>query len=171
MTLDSQVTLEWKNKNTLKISGPIDASFGEDLNLKKFPNVFYLDLNDISRINSSGVRQWVRFIQSLDKKKVCYINVSCPVVEQFSMVSEIIGRYNTVKSFNARYICDNCNSPEICSITVGTDILPGLDEYTEAPVKHCKNCAETMEFDHDPESYFYFLTILQNDPREFVLPE
>ena len=123
MTLDDQVILEWKNKNTLEISGPIDASFEEDQDLKKAPNAFYLDLKGITRINSSGVRQWVRFIQSLDKKKVCYINVSCPVVEQFSMVSEFIGKYNTVKSFNARYVCNNCNSTEICNIIVGKDLF------------------------------------------------
>jgi Zn finger protein HypA/HybF involved in hydrogenase expression len=148
---------QWKKPNLVEIAGVLGERASFDELIQKIQSDCWVDMRSISRVNSSGVRQWALSISQI-KGKIHYINCSCPIVDQFSMVPEFLGAQNVVESFEARYACPQCQNVEIFILEVGKDIAPGLDDYTEAaPPRTCPKCNAAMEFDHSPEVYLDFL--------------
>lgn len=148
----------WKDNNKLFISGYIDEYFNPAGVLDSAPNELSVDLSGIKRINSSGIREWVNFIRKYSNKKMNFERVPFSIVEQLSLVPEFLGYNNQVISFDVHFICEHCNNQEIFNFVVGVDIAAGLLDYSTTPNKKCAKCGQDMECDHNPQSYFHFLT-------------
>jgi len=163
--MTNPLTFEWKKDNYVAIIGIVDenADFSE-LYLKKI-EVLFIDLKKILRMNSSGVRNWVIALNKLKDVELHYINCSFPVVDQLSMVPEFLTKKTFVESFDARYVCENCNTSYVFTLIVGFDIQAGLPQYLDGPDKFCSNCKAKLEFDHNPDSYLYFLSNLKNTKK------
>lgn len=127
-----------------------DSEFSAVLNEK--PVLLTLDLGGIKRINSTGVREWINFINALKKNgaRVVFERCSVAIVQQMNMIANFAGGAE-IHSIFAPYICPSCDSEEAKLIDFRTTPKPDL----EAEVK-CANCKETMEFDDLPESYLAF---------------
>ena len=147
----------WENDKSLKISGTIDENFVFDDTVAKFGSEVTIDLRGVERINSCGVREWIKAILK-SEAKISFINCSSVIVSQFSMIPEFLGRYGVVKSFETQFVCDNCGFEDAKILEVGKDIQPGLELYEDGPEIECSECGETMECDHNPELYFSFLS-------------
>ena len=156
----TDLSLCWKKNDYVVITGTIDESADFNELLAKRSGILFVDFKNVQRINSSGVRRWVQAVAQLNQVEIHYMNCSCPVVEQLSMVPEFLGRKNTVESFDARYVCENCNYSHIFNLVVGFDVKAGLQKYDDGPERFCPKCNSKMEFDHNPDSYLYFLTKL-----------
>ncbi|APJ03759.1 hypothetical protein [Silvanigrella aquatica] len=156
---------DWKKEDYVAISGMVDehADFSPlfNKNLEKL----FLDLKNVNRINSSGVRRWVIALEKLRDVELHYINCSFSVVEQLSMVPEFLTKKSHVESFDARYVCENCNTSQVVTLVVGYDIEAGLSKYLDGPDRLCPNCKSKMEFDHNPDSYLFFLSNLHNKKK------
>ena len=148
---------KWMNDKTLKISGTIDENFSIDGELAKFPSDVWLDLRDIERINSCGVREWIKAIAK-SPSRIHYVNSSTVVVSQFSMIPEFIGKKSVVESFATHFVCPDCGHEDMSILVVGKDIMAGQECYLESPELKCSACGEPMECDHNPELYFSFLS-------------
>jgi transcription elongation factor Elf1 len=153
----SRCEFRWINDRTLKISGTIDENFSIDEELPKFKEEVWIDLRDVARINSCGVREWIKAIVK-NQSKIHYINCSSVIVTQFSMIPEFIGRHGVVDSFETQFVCPSCGHEDSMILVVGKDIQPGLESYMESPEMKCSECGEQMECDHNPELYFSFLS-------------
>ncbi|NRA63542.1 MAG: hypothetical protein HRU19_03615 [Pseudobacteriovorax sp.] len=147
--------IEWLSESKVKISGVIDEfSTFESLFSKNLPEV-WIDFSDVTRINSSGIREWVQAV--LSTETVLHLeNCSSVMVDQFSMIPEFVGKNGRVESFYCHYICDDCSHEDKDLLTVGKTIEPNQDfePFLEKP---CSNCGGTMELDHNPDIYFAFL--------------
>lgn len=162
----SKLGIEWKRPDFVSLSGEIDEHSDFSGLTKHNSRIVYMDLHDIQRLNSSGVRKWVWAIENMKDSEIHYINCSIAIVEQLSMVPEFIGKKSSVESFDARYVCEECNSTHIITLVVGYDIEPGLPHYDEGPQKDCPSCKGKLEFDHNPDSYFFFLSKLPKKHRK-----
>lgn len=147
----------WIDHNQLKIVGTIDEHFVFDDHVAKFKDKVVIDLQGVERINSCGVREWVKSIIKTDAE-IHYINCSSIVVSQFSMIPEFLGKNGVVDSFEAQFICEDCGHETSHVLVVGKDIEAGQDVYAEGPKIQCTECGCPMECDHSPELYFSFLT-------------
>ncbi|KAB8033494.1 hypothetical protein [Fluviispira multicolorata] len=164
--MTSELSIKWKRDDYVSIAGIIDenANFSDLTNRKT--DILYIDLKDVARINSSGVRKWVNAIEMLKEVELHYINCACSVVDQLSMVPEFIGRKCTVESFDAEYACETCNNTQIFTLVVGYDIEPGLTKYLDGPEKFCQKCKNRLEFNHNPDSYLFFLSKLSKKRKK-----
>lgn len=154
------LSFEWKKDDYVSISGMIDEGSDFSKLFKKKHDVLFLDLKQIQRINSSGVRKWVLALDKLRDVEIHYINCSFSVVDQLSMVPEFLNKKCFVESFDARYVCENCNVSHTVTLVVGYDIQPGEKKYVDGPERFCPTCKQKMEFDHNPDSYLFFLSNL-----------
>ena len=142
-----------KNGNSIFISGIIDerASFDEAFN--GIDEVCIVDMKGVKRINSCGVRSWASAIENL-KIKLQYVNCPTVVVEQFIMVPEFLGKNTQVKSFYARYFCEECDTEKDFLFDV-KESFPNVSNL-EIPEVKC-DCGLPSEFDDDEAEFFSFL--------------
>jgi hypothetical protein len=112
-----------------------------------------LDLQNVERINSCGVREWMRFVagQECSGKKLDFEHCSAAIVQQMNMVNNFVGK-GTVVSVMAPYLCPECDKTANRALDVSKPIDPQVNERMP-----CPSCGADMEFDELPSQYFGFL--------------
>jgi CheY-like chemotaxis protein len=112
------------------------------------------DLSAVRYLNSSGVRNWVAFLRSLQAvSEYAFVRASVSFIAQASMVPAVLGR-GQVASFFAPYHCDKCDrSDERLLQTASVGTMPTL----LPPRFRCSACNGELTFDDIPERFFAFL--------------
>lgn len=140
----------------LKITGVIDEDNElYDLTDDVATGTLVIDQSDVERINSCGIRDWIRWLDSLKKRGVNVVLAECSpaVVSQINLIGNFI-RNSSILSFYAPYFCPTCQT--------GKALLIDIDEVAEsvhprAPLCRCDECDGLMEFDDMEEIYFAFV--------------
>jgi anti-anti-sigma regulatory factor len=115
--------------------------------------VFHLE--NIHRINSCGVREWVNFIRDLPRvSELTFIRCSPVTVTQLNMIYNFRGPAR-IESIYAPYICESCDSEKEELIDLNTQFPDG--KIGDLPEFKCSQCGEPMEFDDIPDRYLSFL--------------
>lgn len=119
-----------------------------------------INLAKVERINSCGVRDWVRWLQQLESQGNSIHLVACSpaVVAQLNMVRNFCGARGHVVSFQAPYYCETCDR-ELRE----TYLSSSIGASNEAPPALCVSCGLPMQFDDLEASYFAFLR--EHGPR------
>lgn len=139
----------------VKLSGVIDEDNElTDLTDKIPSGTVVIDLGEVERINSCGVRDWVNWLSSIEAKNAEVVLVECSpaIVAQINLVNNFTGS-GTVKSFYVPYFCPECDEEKVLLSEAG-DMGPPPHE---PPVCRCDECDLVMDFDDMPDSYFAFL--------------
>lgn len=146
----------------VELGGVID----EDNNLADLihqvqPGNVLIHLAAVERINSLGVRDWVTWIDQLERKgcTLFYLECSPAIITQVNLVGNFVGN-GTIVSFYAPYFRSPCarDATRDCERTQ----LIHTDEIMEAhplavPICRCDRCDELMEFDEIESSYLSFI--------------
>jgi anti-anti-sigma regulatory factor len=142
---------------TLKIAGVID----EDNELVPLEGQLgsgpmVLDLGEIERINSCGVRDWVNWLGRIEKvgARLVFVNCSPAIVSQINLVHNFTAN-GIVKSFYAPYFCPRCKKEKLLRLEARD--LAKSAPIAKAPTCRCDECDGVMDFDEMEESYFAFL--------------
>ncbi len=119
-----------------------------------------LDLADIERINSCGVRDWVNWLGRIEKlgARLVFVNCSPSIVAQMNLVHNFTAS-GIVKSFYAPYFCPRCQKERLLKLE--TRELVHDVPITSAPLCRCDDCDGPMDFDDMEESYFAFMNNLK----------
>jgi len=140
----------------VKLTGVIDEdnelyALVEELH----PGLIVVNLADIERINSEGVRDWIMWIEDVEEMGGAVVLVECPraIVAQVNTVNHFLGS-GVVKSFLAPYYCVDCDCEKVLLLET-KDMGP--PPY-KAPTCCCDCCSGDMDFDEMEESYFAFLS-------------
>src|SRR5688572_17874787 len=114
-----------------------------------------IDVSEIERINSCGVRDWVNWLGRTEKNGASVVLVECSpaIVAQINLVNNFTGQ-GVVKSFYAPYFCPNCDIEK--ALLVETADVSGVRPF-QAPSCRCDECDGPMDFDDMEDSYFAFL--------------
>jgi hypothetical protein len=147
-----------KVKDTVEVhvAGTIneDARFDSlDLSNSKTVNI---DLKDITTINSCGVREWVKWIDSIPKgTTIQYRNVPSAIIDQMNMIFGFLPENARVDSFFVPYYCESCLlvTPLLINIQKDTDVTNLKIEDTIS----CQKCSKPAELDVLGAKYFKFL--------------
>jgi len=111
------------------------------------------DLRAVRRINSCGVREWIRLMEALRAARCALLLEHCsvPFVNQMNMIVNFVGDAR-VGSFYAPYLCERCDHEyvEFCELPAGG--VPALRESTP-----CPRCGEAAPFDDIPDAYLLFV--------------
>ena len=140
----------------IRIQGVID----EDNALAELTNqlqgsVLLLDLAEVERINSCGVRDWVNWLNNLTAMGLRVVMMRCSpaIINQVNMVTNFSGDA-IIHSFFAPYF--NPETDEEKSVLLFTRDLIG-QRPVKAPRVTCEETGYPMEFDDCEESYFAFV--------------
>ncbi len=137
----------------VRIAGIIDETFPLTSTAADLSGLIIVDLGQVERISSFGVRRWIEFASKLPPGGISLYVVNAPpvMVDQLNMVEGFSG-VSRVLSVLAPYTCRAC----------GEDRLRLVDLQTEAPIiaegrapEHsCPVCAGKLEFADLPSEFF-----------------
>ena len=140
----------------VKLAGVIDEDNElTDLTDKIPAGTCVIDLGEVERINSCGVRDWVNWLSRIEKGRTDVILVECSpaIVAQINLVNNFTGT-GVVKSFYVPYFCPECDEEKVL-LCDAADMGPPPHE---PPTCRCDECDLVMDFDDMPDSYFAFLS-------------
>jgi anti-anti-sigma regulatory factor len=140
----------------VKLGGVIDEDNELGDIVDKIPNgTAVIDLGEIERINSCGVRDWVNWLSKLEGGGTRSVLVECSpaIVAQINLVNNFTGN-GVVKSFYVPYFCPECDEEKVLLVEAN-DMGPPPHE---PPTCRCDECDLVMDFDDMPDSYFAFLS-------------
>jgi anti-anti-sigma regulatory factor len=140
----------------VKLAGVIDEDNELADLVDKIPTgTAVIDLGEIERINSCGVRDWVNWLSRLENNGTRAVLVECSpaIVAQINLVNNFTGN-GTVKSFYVPYFCPECDEEKVLLVEAA-DMGPPPHE---PPTCRCDECDLVMDFDDMPDSYFAFLS-------------
>ncbi len=150
----------------LKLSGVVDEDNDlAGLESKLGSGTLVIDLSEVDRINSCGVRDWVNWLGRVEKNGARTVFVDCApaIVSQINLVHNFTGN-GVVKSFYAPYFCTRCQREKLLMLQT-RDLVAGGPPFT-APTCRCDECDGPMEFDDMEESYFAFLSNAKKVPSD-----
>lgn len=140
---------------TVKLAGVIneDNDLAEHLDLIDGSWVA-INLSDVERINSCGLRDWVNWINALEAKgsKMLFLECSLSIVAQINVVNNFTGT-GRIKSLYLPYYCEACNEAHP-RLYEAEDLAP----EQLPPASRCIGCEQIMDFDDMPDTYFAFLS-------------
>jgi hypothetical protein len=108
-------------------------------------------MQGINRVNSIGVRNWVREITDFTRNRPVRIEgLSYPLAMQANSVANLMGSAE-IASCMAPYFCSLCEANRMVLVT-----RADCDASAAPPAKACADCGSAMEFD-EVDEYVYFL--------------
>jgi anti-anti-sigma regulatory factor len=140
----------------VKLSGVIDEDNELTDLVDKIPaGTAVIDLGEVERINSCGVRDWVNWLSKIESNSSDVVLVECSpaIVAQINLVNNFTGN-GVVKSFYVPYFCPECDEEKVL-LCEASDMGPPPHE---PPTCRCDECDLVMDFDDMPDSYFAFLS-------------
>lgn len=149
-------SLQWKvtsgaEGTEITLSGPIDEQSDLDGLFDELPprQTIRIDLSEVHRISSVGVRTWICFMDKLKQHEMPVVLIGCSVciVRQMNMILQFRG-HGVVRSVYAPYYCARCNKEELRLIDVSGDIRAQL----RAPVA-CSTCGSELGLDEEEALY------------------
>lgn len=142
--------VEDENQVEFKLNGQIDED--ADLSqLKTDKEKVIFDLEEVSLINSCGIRDWVEYQNSLPgNSQIIYRKCPQVIVEQLNIIKGFIKEGGVVESFFAPYY-NNSKDEEVKLLITPSEVVD-----SKAPAKKDDEGNE-LEFDEIELQYFNFL--------------
>src|SRR4051812_18610809 len=136
-----------------RLAGTIDADF-DPMELLATSGVLVIDLDEVRRISSFGVREWIRALAAIPADSIIFHNARPPIVAQFNMVLGFGGR-GVLASAYLPFICPECETE--CELRVDltrhhADLVAG-----DIPAMACPKCGAACELDESPATYFSYI--------------
>jgi len=125
------------------LEGVIDENADFSPLLTELPPL-QLNLLKVSRINSIGVRSWMKFISLWGDKPMEYLDCPAIITDQLSITPVLLGlKKPIVKVMSAfiSYVCSKCNQQEDLRVA-RTQALPKPVSDILSP--SCKSCGGTL---------------------------
>jgi hypothetical protein len=147
----------------IEISGTIDETFDRHtLPRKASHKTLILNLAQVRRFSSFGVREWTRAMRSLSQELSMYwLECSPATVAQLNAVANFAGNA-VIISVEAPFYCESCRAESSVTCKVERGHIPPLPQVT------CADCGSPMRLEDPPESYFEFL--LRPGPPHVIDP-
>lgn len=149
LTINKQIL---QDELVVELIGSID----EDADFKDIQGLaqksISFDFNQVNMINSCGIREWIKFLESIPQStNVTYNNCPQIIIEQINMVHGFFRKGAAINSFYAPYFCESCNKEQKVHLKA-SDV-----KNRKAPKVECPKCGSEMDFDAIETQYFSFL--------------
>lgn len=143
------------NALLVRLSGSIEESANLDQLIGPPPSELHINCKEVPRINSVGVKGWIKYFQSASTKgtKLRFQECSTAIVEQINLISNFTAG-GVVESIFVPFSCVTCKS-ELIGLFKTEDLKKmGFN----LPDLKCTKCGGKAVFDDIPEEYFGFLS-------------
>lgn len=107
-----------------------------------------VDLGEMGRINSIGVRTWMNFVKAREKAGAPLAIERCSpmMVGQITMITRFMGAQPHVKSLLVPYFCKKCQREH-------AEVLAAVPGARVSPTISCTGCGGQMELDEFAQTY------------------
>jgi anti-anti-sigma regulatory factor len=138
----------------VKLSGSIEESVNFEALIGPTPSKLIVNCKEIPRINSVGVKAWIKYFGALQQKgtQLTLLECSAAIVEQINLISNF-SCGAAVESVYVPFSCGSCGAELFGLFPTETLKKNGL----QVPSVKCTKCGGQAEFDDIPEEYFGFL--------------
>jgi hypothetical protein len=137
--------------------GIIDEAFEGRALAKGLQGQLVLSLDQIRRITSFGIRQWIDFIGRASEacSKIYFVDCAPRIVDQFNMVANFGGSGN-ILSFQAPFRCPECGNEraKLFQIDRDREMINALELEGDS----CPNDGAKEVLDDDPETYLSYIS-------------
>lgn len=142
----------------VQLIGQIDdqADIANEIgNLPDPPYELHVNCGQINRINSIGVKGWIKYFSKIAEARVPIYFYDCSpcIVQQMNLVFNF-GCGGKVVSMQAPFTCETCEHSFVMTFTTGDIRKMNLD----LPDQKCPKGDGMASFDDMPKVYFKFLT-------------
>lgn len=113
-----------------------------------------VNCKEIPRINSVGVKAWIKYFQACVSSgtKLKLVECSTAIVEQINLISNF-SCGSVIESIFVPFSCSSCRS-ELVGLFKTEDLKK---IHLQLPDLKCTKCGKNAVFDDIPEEYFGFL--------------
>lgn len=138
----------------IKLVGSIEETVNFDELLGPPAPEMEVNCKEIPRINSVGVKAWIKYFQICKQKgaKIRFVECSTAIVEQINLISNFTCD-GIVESIFVPFSCTNCKS-ELVGLFKTVDLKK---MELKLPNLKCSKCGNNAVFDDIPEEFFSFL--------------
>lgn len=141
-------------KTALVLSGQIDESFPQELLSIKAGTEVVVNLDQVKMINSLGIREWIKFIGTLNASNVEFVKCPKIFIDQVNMVQGFITPNCKIKSFYVPYFNEDNNVEKNVLYSFGKEYGEGF--LNVKPSMTAEDGTE-LELDVVEQKYFKFL--------------
>jgi len=138
----------------VELNGTIEENVHFEQLIGPFEGELTVKCRGITRINSVGVKTWMRYFQNLKMqgKTFRFIECSHPIIEQLNMISNFACG-GEVTSILLPFSCLKCQNEFVVNCPTQDLKARGL----QVPSVKCEKPECGAQFDDDPDEYLYFL--------------
>lgn len=142
------------NVLAVRISGSIEENVDFGQLIGEPSAEMHIYCKEVVRINSIGVKAWIKYFQTLQARNVRlkFMECSTAIVEQVNMISNFTSG-GVVESLFLPFVCGNCKT-ELVGLFRSEDVAK---MNKQIPDLKCSKCGGKASFDDIPEEYFAFL--------------
>lgn len=140
------------NVSTVLIQGAIDEDFTTSFLQDVTGESIVFDFQNLTLINSCGIREWIRLIENLNGKQITYSKCPKILIDQVNMVEGFFPDYCKIDTFYAPYYSEDKDEE--------VDVLLNVSEVGDdlkAPSRKDESSQEELEFDDIEAQYFAFI--------------
>lgn len=139
----------------VRLSGVIDETTNFEQLIGQPPAELHVVTKEVSRINSVGVKSWIRYFTGLKSKgiKLKFQECSTAIVDQINLVLNFSAGAE-IESIYVPFVCTHCHT-ELVGLFKTADLIR---RNLKLPELKCTKCGSKVEFDDIPDEYFGFLT-------------
>ncbi|MBM7115674.1 serine/threonine-protein kinase [Archangium primigenium] len=139
--------------NHVRIAGVIDETFPLTSSMTDLGGLIIVDLGQVERISSFGVRRWIEFASKMPQGGISLYVVNAPpvMVDQLNMVEGFSG-VARVLSVLAPYMCRACGEDRLRLVDLQAE--SAVIAEGRAPEHSCPVCAGKLEFADLPSEFF-----------------
>lgn len=138
-------------RTEIALAGSLDEWADLDALFDQLPSraTIALDLSQVKRISSVGVRIWIVFVEKLKQHDIPLEMHGCSVVivRQLTMISQFRG-HGKVCSAYAPYYCSKCVKEQLRLIDLSANVEAQLQQSMP-----CPTCGTLIDLDEEPELY------------------
>jgi hypothetical protein len=142
------------NVISVRMVGSVEESVEFEQLIGPVTGELHVNCKEIPRINSIGVKAWIKYFSGLSQKgvKLKFTECSTAIVEQINLISNFVSG-GAVESIYVPFSCTACKGEFIGLFK--TEDLKALK--LQVPDLKCSKCGGKAVFDDIPEEYFGFL--------------
>ncbi len=126
--------------------------------LKAGSNPLLLNLDGVKRLNSMGIRRFLKFIMDWSPNTMRLFNVRTEFISNLNVIPQMLGGPSSrscVESLYIPFFCEKCQKSE--------EILFSMEDITfsDSDIKvdedqTCSSCGSTLDLDNELHEYFLF---------------
>ena len=138
----------------IKLIGLVDEYLDFYQSIGPFPKEAIINCKEVERLNSAGVKSWIRYFEEAVQygSQLKFTECSVQVVEQINLIVNFLAG-GKVESVYLPFACTSCKKNFVLLMAV--DRLRQIRDSLPNP--NCPKCGSVTAFDEFEDEYFNFL--------------